>query len=99
MFRFLILCSLILALWGCSNAKSQFVYDNPSIGPGEGVETNSKSVPVKKASVDYSKPATFSEYRQWRKSNDPSGQTYAEYKEWEAAYKQWLKDQAKAATQ
>jgi hypothetical protein len=99
MFRLLILCSLIFTLWGCSNSKSKFVYDDLSVDTGEGVETSSKPVQAKKTLADYSKPTTFDEYRQWRKANDTSGQTYAEYKEWAAAYKQWTKDQARAAPQ
>lgn len=90
MLRLFVICLFAFSFWGCSASKSTFVYNDPVI---------TDSTEAKKAIVDDGKPATFGEYRQWRKSNDPGGQTYAEYKEWEAAYKQWLKEQAKAASQ
>jgi hypothetical protein len=39
--------------------------------------------------VDDSKPASFEDYKKWRRDNDPGGQTYAEFKEWEAAFGEW----------
>jgi len=96
MFRICILFILFLALWGCSSSKSKFVYDDLSVDSGEGVDTNKETLQIKRTDVDDSKPATFDQYRQWRKTNDSSGQTYAEYKQWEAEYKQWIENQAKA---
>lgn len=95
MFRILALLALIIAISGCSSSKTKFVDSDPSIPTDEGVSTPVEVVQAKKADVDYSQPATFEQYRQWRKANDPSGQTYAEYKQWEAEYKQWIENQAK----
>ena len=47
--------------------------------------------------LDTSKPASFEDYKQWRKENDRGGQIYAEFKQWEAALKeQQLKQQKNA---
>jgi len=97
MFRILALSAFVLAISGCSSSKSQFVYDDLSIDTDEGVDGAKPVIQAKKADIDGSQPATFDQYRQWRKANDPSGQTYAEYKQWEAEYKQWVENQAKAA--
>jgi hypothetical protein len=43
--------------------------------------------------VDKEAPASFEDYKKWRKENAPNEEVYAEYKQWEAAYKQWLKTQ------
>lgn len=83
-FRFTVLFLLSLAILGCSTSKTAFVHK----------EGNQQT----RGAIDTSRPTTFEEYRQWRKANDPNGQTYAEYKQWEAAYKQWLEQQAQAAT-
>ncbi|MGH1487721.1 MAG: hypothetical protein ACRBCI_16035 [Cellvibrionaceae bacterium] len=48
----------------------------------------------KSTAVDVSKPASFADYKKWRENNDPGGQTYAEFKQWEAAYKEWQKKQS-----
>lgn len=96
MLRLFVIYLFAFSFLGCSASKSTFVYSDPLV---TNQAAGSDSTEAKKAIVDDGKPATFGEYRQWRKSNDPGGQTYAEYKEWEAAYKQWLKDQAKAASQ
>jgi len=34
-------------------------------------------------------PTTYEEYKQWRQDNDPAAEKYAEYKEWQTAYKYW----------
>ncbi|MGH1439903.1 MAG: hypothetical protein ACRBBR_07335 [Cellvibrionaceae bacterium] len=108
MFRILALSVLIIAISGCSSSKSKFVYDDLSIDTGEGVDAatpapeaknsfrSSASEGSQSTVTKGSQPATFEQYRQWRKANDPSGQTYAEYKQWEAEYKQWIENQAKA---
>ena len=64
-------------LVACSTTKHDFIYEN-----GE-----------KAAKVAARQTASFEDYRQWRKSHDPSGETYAEYEAWEVAYRQWLKSQ------
>ncbi len=74
--------------------------ETPLSGRNDGpVQTKKKKVKTKKLAVDDSKPATYSDYKQWRKTNDPGGQVYAEFKEWEAAYKQWQKQQAQSLNQ
>ncbi len=42
---------------------------------------------TKRFVADKSKPASFSDYKKWRRENDPGGQVYAEFKQWEAALK------------
>jgi hypothetical protein len=44
--------------------------------------------------IDKARPASFEDYKKWRQENAPTEQTYAEYIEWEAAYKRWQKNQA-----
>ena len=46
--------------------------------------------------VDDSKPASFEDYKKWRRENDPGGQTYADFKAWEAALGEWKMQQEKA---
>ena len=46
--------------------------------------------------VDDSKPASFDDYKKWRRENDPGGQTYADFKEWEAALGEWKLQQQQA---
>ena len=84
MLRVVISTLLLFSLFSCSSTKNDFIYEKQEDKPASKVETVENG----------DKPATFDDYKVWRKANDPSGQTYAEYKEWEAAYKQWLKDQA-----
>ncbi len=94
---------LFFVLSGCSATKETFLYIDPVTQSNTEKESNTAEEdtaapkkPRKAVKVDRSQPATFDEYRQWREQNDPSGQTYAEYKAWEAAYKQWIENQAKA---
>ncbi len=47
--------------------------------------------------LDKSKPASFADYKQWRRKNDPGGQVYAEFKQWEAALKERKLRQQKQA--
>lgn len=52
---------------------------------------------TKRLKVDNSEPASFADYKEWRKENDPGGQVYAEFKQWEAALKErQLRQQNKA---
>lgn len=46
--------------------------------------------------VDDSKPSSFEDYKKWRRENDPGGQTYADFKEWEAALGEWKLQQEQA---
>jgi len=46
--------------------------------------------------VDDSQPASFEDYKKWRRENDPGGQTYADFKAWEAALGEWKMQQEKA---
>ena len=77
--RSIVLTIIFLGLFACSNAAPK---NKPSM------PNNPTSV-----TVDISKPATFADYKKWREDNDPKGQSYAEFKQWEAAYKEWKRKQ------
>lgn len=59
-------------------------YENKKTG-----EITTSIVKPKTFVVDDSKPASFEDYKKWRRENDPGGQTYADFKEWEAALGEW----------
>ncbi len=112
-YRISALTLLVVGVTACSSPKT--IYPSVPVEPiakeekntetlpsgrNDGpVQTKKKKVKTKKLAVDDSKPATYSAYKQWRKTNDPGGQVYAEFKEWEAAYKQWQKQQAQSLNQ
>lgn len=93
--RLISLFCLFFLVVGCSSSKSRLVYGDVTVETREETSASPETqiIKPKKAVVDRTKPANFDEYRQWRQANDPSGQTYAEYKQWEAAYRQWSKQQ------
>ena len=39
------------------------------------------------------RPATYEEYREWRKNNDPASEAYADYKDWVIKYRKWKLEQ------
>ena len=45
-------------------------------------------------STNDAKPASFAQYKQWRQRNDPAGQVYADFKQWQAAYNEWRQQQS-----
>ena len=101
----LLLLLIIVSLAGCSLFGPKTVY--PTIVPGardliiekEGVGSNEITtaiVKTKRFVVDDSKPASFDDYKKWRRENDPGGQTYADFKAWEAALGEWKLQQQQA---
>ena len=38
-------------------------------------------------------PVSYADYKRWREANDPAGELYANFKEWQAAYKKWQQQQ------
>jgi hypothetical protein len=59
-------------------------------------EITTTTVKAKTFVVDDSQPASFEDYKKWRRENDPGGQTYADFKAWEAALGEWKLQQEKA---
>jgi hypothetical protein len=99
----LVLVAFILS--GCSLFVPKPVY--PTVDPGardlviekenlKSSEVTTIIVEVERYVVDDSKPASFEDYKKWRRDNDPGGQTYAEFKEWEAAFGEWQLQQKQA---
>lgn len=80
MIRTSLLLLLAISLFACSSSGSK----TPFKGSANSSQANE---------IDTSQPASFEVYKEWRQKNDPDGELYAEYIEWEAAYKQWLKKQ------
>ena len=50
-------------------------------------------------SANEAKPASFAQYQKWRQRHDPTGQVYADFKQWEAAYNQWRQQQSQEQEQ
>ncbi|MFT6221147.1 MAG: hypothetical protein ACJA0C_000547 [Candidatus Endobugula sp.] len=59
-----------------------------------GIDT-SKKTSSEENSITYNttEPATYEEYRQWRKNNDPASEAYADYKGWVIKYRKWKLEQ------
>lgn len=52
-------------------------------------KTEAKTAESQAPQYDTEKPTNFSEYKEWRKKNDPASEAYAEYKEWEINFRRW----------
>lgn len=77
---------LSILLIACSQSKT--VSTEPE-------DDEPQAVTPKTRIIDTSKPASFEDYKLWRKENDPAGQSYADYKEWENAYQRWKLENTK----
>jgi hypothetical protein len=73
--------------------SSVIVIETENIKTGEVITT---TVKARTFVVDDSKPASFEDYKEWRRENDPGWQTYADFKVWEAALGEWKMQQEKA---
>ena len=71
---------LFLTITGCATTT-----------PGTSPEDTVKAPPP--PVFDTKNPTTFEDYKRWRALNNPQGQAYADYKDWEAGYQQWLRQQ------
>jgi hypothetical protein len=101
----LLLLLIASNLAGCSLFEPKTTYlpldpNNPVIVT-ETVDQRTGSITVTTTQaetfvVDDSKPASFDDYKKWRRENDPGGQTYADFKEWEAALGEWKLQQQQA---
>lgn len=69
--------SSITLIASCTNSPAPITQDIVDTGPTYNTET----------------PISFNEYKSWRETNDPAGTAYAEFKEWEIAYRSWKAQQ------
>ncbi len=68
-------------LVGCSN--------KPIKNADNDKPDNTTPAPSSPVVYDTKKPTSFAEYKQWRRSNDPDSEAYAEFKAWEAKQREW----------
>ena len=99
----LLLMAFILSGCGLLGPKTSFPPLNPKardiVTETENQTTGEIITTIVKAKtfiVDDSKPASFEDYKKWRREYDPGGQTYADFKEWEAAFGEWKLQQEQA---
>lgn len=87
----ILVASFILA--GCSKTPAQ------SEANTDNTASNTVNQPaVETIQFDTTRPTNYAEYKRWRQANDPSGEAYANYKEWEIRYREW-QERNQAATE